>query len=369
MKKWYVVLIGFCVLLFLSGCWDQELLKNARLLSIAGFDKASENKLFSTYVFHDQPMSESQEPKDEIKSAIGRTPRETRDKVDRKLSNYFRAYKNRVVMIGEELAKKDIYPILDIFYRDPHSSLNAKIVVAQGKASDLLAMKKVGNTLISDEIPKLIDGSEEKTLVTAENIQSICPVLFDPGEDILLPYLTKKETDIECAQLAMFHNRIFTGVLNPNESTMFLLLKGSPGKIARMTREEIDSDNSSPITFDVEKAKHDMQVRVQPKGKIVVTLHADWKIGITEYAQNHLNEQKIVDRLNRKISEDMTRLARQTIKKMQEAQCDGFGIGRRIIAFHPQVWKKMKGNWAYHYKKVQFKADVKVKIIHSGVIN
>jgi Ger(x)C family germination protein len=373
LKKASVVLISFFIFVLISGCWDQELLKNARLLTIAGFDSVSDNKLLSTFVFHDQPASEAQEPKDEIKSAIGRTPRETRDKVDRKLSNYFRAYKNRVVMIGEELAKKDIYPILDIFYRDPHSALNAKIVIAQGRAQDYLLQKKVGNNLVSDEIPELVAGAEEKTLVTKENIQSICPVMLDPGRDILLPYLTKKDDEIETSQLAMFHNRLYTGVLNPNESTMFLILKGRLGKIARMTREVKDpikkNNDLSPLTFDVEKSKNKMDIKIDSKDQIIVTLNAKWRVNVVEYAQNHLNEKKVIDDLNQNLSEDMTKLSKQTIKKMQKARCDGFGVARKLIAFHPELWKKIKGHWENHYKKIQFKTNVQVEIMDTGVIN
>ncbi|MXQ54295.1 hypothetical protein [Shimazuella alba] len=147
-------------------------------------------KLLGSFVIHDQPRGEQSEGSDDVLYSIGSTLREARDKVDSKLANFMRAYKNRVLFIGEERAKQDI---IDVFYRDPKSALNAKISIAKGKVSQLLFKKKIGNVQISEEIANLITSSKQSTFVTKADIQSICPVMLDLGEDFLLPYISKKD--------------------------------------------------------------------------------------------------------------------------------------------------------------------------------
>ncbi|MZE36659.1 Ger(x)C family spore germination protein, partial [Bacillus anthracis] len=49
-----------------------------------------------------------------------------------------------------------------------------------------------------------------------------------------------------------------------------------------------------------------------------------------------------------------------------KANCDAFGIGRHLIAYHPDLWKKKK--WNKDYAKVKFKPEVDVNILYSGVL-
>jgi Ger(x)C family germination protein len=372
MKRICCIIISFGTLLIFSGCWDQDLLKNARLLSLVAFDTAPQGKLLGSFVIHDQPRGEQSEASDDVLYSIGSTPREARDKVDSKLSNFMRAYKNRVLLIGEERAKQDIYPLLDVFYRDPKSALNAKIAIVKGKASQLLSKKKIGNVQISEEIANLITSSEQSTFVTKADIQSICPVMLDPGEDFLLPYLSKKGDRIEASKVAMFHDHRFTGVLNPRESMMYSLLKGEEKKIARITLNMESSKKESGynyLTFDVTKSKPNMQIMVESNKQVRVKYHVDWRVDIAEYPSDNLKNDNVLEKLERKMSLEMTHLADQTIKKMQMAQCDGFGIGRKLIAYYPQMWDMFKKNWGSHYQKIKFEPSVHVKIINTGIIN
>ncbi|MBN6189007.1 hypothetical protein JQN58_19315 [Aneurinibacillus sp. BA2021] len=54
---------------------------------------------------------------------------------------------------------------------------------------------------------------------------------------------------------------------------------------------------------------------------------------------------------------------------MQEARCDGLGIGRQLMTFHPNIWKKQKGDWESNYQKVQFAPVIQVEITKKGIID
>lgn len=63
----------------------------------------------------------------------------------------------------------------------------------------------------------------------------------------------------------------------------------------------------------------------------------------------------------------MTDLAVETIEKMQEARCDGFGVGRQLIAFQPKVWKQMKDSWGEVYPNIRF--EPKIDLTKKGILN
>ena len=373
MKRSYFSIAVILALLLQTGCWDQDLLQNARLIYGESFDRGPKGQILSTYIIRDMPTAEQQSPKNDVIYTIGYTPREGRDKADDRVSRLLRAYRNRIVLIGEELAKQDIYPILDIFYRDPKSALNARIGVVQGMASDILSLKRVGNILIAEEIDELIKSKEGTTTVPKVTLETIYPVMMDPGEDFVLPYLRKIGERVDVSRVAMFHKQKFTGVLSPDESTMFLLLKGNKGKLSKFTKKisggKVKQKVYSYLTFNVDKSKCKMKVLTQSDGQITVRLELKWKVSIIEFPKDRLHNKKMVARLNQLLTKEMNDLAKKTLKKMQKAGCDGLGIGRQLMAFHPDIWQKQKDDWGRNYKKVRFEPVVQVEITKKGIIN
>ncbi|WP_124727404.1 Ger(x)C family spore germination protein [Staphylospora marina] len=371
MKNRKAVLLVMASLLFLGGCWDQDQLKEARLVYAAGLDLTEDGKQLQTVIIRQVKGSGFQaEPQNEIYSGIGNTTREARDNLDRKIAGEYRSYKNRVILLGEELAKKDIYPHLDVIYRDPKSALNAHIVVAEGRAADILAMRRVGGMLIAEYLDRTLNSEAEKSLVPRENIQSICAPMLDPGKDFTIPYVRKtEEGEVEVAGQALFSGHRMNGVLWGQDSILLQIMRGELGDIVRMTLPVHDNKRTHPenyITIDVEKVDRKMEVLPGPGGDVRVKMQLKMFVNAIEYPDDHLDDEETKG-LSGHLSKLMTQKARGVLNKLQEANCDVFGIGRELIAYHPEVWAKKR--WDRDYQKVKFEPKVEVKIVSHGVIN
>ncbi|MGR5959421.1 Ger(x)C family spore germination C-terminal domain-containing protein [Bacillus cereus] len=72
------------------------------------------------------------------------------------------------------------------------------------------------------------------------------------------------------------------------------------------------------------------------------------------------------EKLNKELSKQLTKEAKKITRKLQKANCDAFGIGRHLIAYHPNLWKKKIG--IKIMQKVKFKPEVEVSILYSGVL-
>lgn len=182
-----------CMTIFLSGCWDQNLLKDARLYLAASFDMDNEGKIIdvvSSPIIKKADQGGSSAETYQLITGIGITPRAARKEIDKRSSKTFNASKLRVLIVGDELAKKDIYPILDLFYRDAKSSLSAKVFIAEGMGKDILQLN-IKEQEISEYLFELIESQEVSALIPEENLQSICAEMFDPGEDFILPYISQ----------------------------------------------------------------------------------------------------------------------------------------------------------------------------------
>ncbi|MBT2679936.1 Ger(x)C family spore germination protein [Bacillus sp. ISL-35] len=366
-------ILAIVTLLLLSACWDQHLLKDVKLFMAASFDLTPDGKILDELT--SPTIKKNQEGGGvsgyTISTGIGNTPREARGDVDRKAEKVFDASKLRVLIIGNELAKKDIYSVLDLFYRDPKSALSAKVVVAEGMGKDLLRIN-FEEEKVSSYLYDLLESQEIASLIPAENIQSICAEMFDPGEDFVLPFLRPSE-DRKTASvegIALFNDRKFTGrVLTGEEAVIFLLLDGNSGKSPKFTKRIAEGESFNPphfVSFTVKKAKETLEVKVK-NNRAIANINLKLKIDITDYAKNQLYNKHEITKLNNKLSEMLTNDAVAAIKTLQEANSDSLGIGRRLIALYPDYWKHV--DWKKEYPNVVITPKVDVEIVGHGIID
>jgi len=373
--KYKICFLTFSCLLFLSSCWDQRLLKEAKVVYGFGGDLEKDGNMLLTAVIRTNSQSSKgtrqPESTNVIVQAVAPTLSDSRTKISRKISGDYAVSKTRLLLFSNEMAKEDIYPVLDIIYRDPRSSLGAKVVVSKGRSDEILKLKMIEETLISEEILKIITTAETYTIVPNENVQSICPTIFDPGEDIALPLVEKtKDNMIDVTGVALFNGRKYTGYnITEEDPTLLLLLKDQMKKFAKFTLnvnpKEKDMRNKF-VSIDVKKSKIKKELKISKNNDITLDIKLNLKVETLEYPKDELSKKKVINRLNEEISKQLTAKARKIIQTLQEANCDFFGIGRDLIAFHPKVWKQI--DWMKTYPKIKINPVVKVEVVGTGII-
>ncbi|MGM0878937.1 MAG: Ger(x)C family spore germination protein [Bacillota bacterium] len=372
MKTSKIFIISIICVSLLTGCWDQQLLKDVKLVMTAGFDLSSDGKILDTIIIPLFTAGEggTQVTESQVVSAKGDTPRDARNILNHKISEESDASKLMVLLLGEEYAKQDIYPSLDIFYRDSKSSLVANVAVVKGQAVDLLNLKLKEKKSMNEYLSELI-RSEQIATVLPKQTRPLISDMFDPGTDFVLPLIELEENEAKIKGLAMFNEHKYTGHdLTLQESTLYLLMadqKGKKASIKLKVHENKEPEIKNFILVNVLKSKRDLKVRAKSPDGIFVDLQLDFKVEIMEYPEDLLNSEKKINDLNKKLSEMLTTEANKTIKKMQEANSDSLGIGKHIIAHYHETWQKI--NWEKEYPNVNFKAKANVEISKHGIFN
>ncbi|MCM3718665.1 Ger(x)C family spore germination protein [Fictibacillus phosphorivorans] len=363
------------VLLLLTGCWDQNVLNKTKLITAGGFDYTKDGKIITTASVPEANAMESGKDsiENQIYTATGTTVRQSRFKLDREVSERLDISKNQIIILGEDAAKEDIYQLLDVFYRDPKSALNAKIAVAKGKASDVIS-KKFEETKkaagLGEYLRDSILSAEESSAVPRENIQTVCPVMFDPGQDFALPYLEALKRTIHIRGVALFRGQKMVGEIKEPLSVTYTMLTGKKHEIAMNTTKKIYK-NKKParlnyVTIKVKKNKRSFLVDVTPEGKISAKIKLKTKVTITEYPSDNLSTPTEVRNIEKQLSKKLTKDAQTVIDKLQAMNSDPFGVGRQVMAFHYPVWERL--NWEEEYPKIDFTASVDVEVIGHGII-
>ncbi|MGD6794420.1 Ger(x)C family spore germination protein [Metabacillus indicus] len=361
------LIILFMLNLFITGCWDQRLLKEGRLVYSSAFDLVENEQVKATAVIRDFVNGT---PTNVIVQGKGNTVRETRMHMDNKVSGVFEPSKNRVFLLGKELAEKDIYQFLDIFYRDPNSSISAHVAVVDGEGAEILEKVKEKNVLISEFIIELITNAESSTIVPKQNLQTICTVMFDEGKDFAIPLIKMQENEVVLNGTGIFHKKSLVGSLSVEESTIFLLLDNQIGKVARFVTQVKENQKYNIlnfVTYNISKSKSKIKFKSASPANIEVEISMKADVSIVEYPSDKLADEKVVKELNKKISKELTKKANAVIKKIQAANSDLFGIGRQLIAFHPNTWKEI--NWDEEYPSITITPKIEVEIVGHGIIN
>ncbi|MEG0472159.1 MAG: Ger(x)C family spore germination protein [Solibacillus sp.] len=374
MKKAMLMLIVMNVWL-LTGCWDVRLLKDNSLVVGVGLDIEDDDQILNTSVIRQikQDSGGTGKPAtaNVIYSATGNTLRETRSYIEKQLGGKYASNKMQVLVLGEDLAGEDIVPIIDVFYRDPRNSLGAKLVVAEGDAKDLLNMKVSEDVFISEKIYKALIETEEQTLIPSVTIQSVCPDIFDPGADFALPYIKAKDADtFDVAGMALFHNKSFTGtVLEGEEGTILLYMNGEHGASSRLSfkvNPEEEQRQNQYLTTNTFLKDQKLKVQVDESHNVSVDIHVKLNVTVVEYPKDHLFDHNEVIRLNQEISKQLTEKAEKVVEQLQKANCDYFGIGRELIAYHPKTWKAI--DWPNAFPTIKITPKVEVEITGTGIL-
>nr|WP_257205480.1 Ger(x)C family spore germination protein [Bacillus cereus] len=358
----------FCLVLC-TGCWDQYLMKDVALVTALALDQDENGRLIATASLPRVPTEKGGISKatEYVISSVANTPRENRIKLHTKISGTYDTAKLLVLLVGDSLAKQDVFSDLDAIYRDPKGALDAKMVLVKGMAQKVMKKVKIKDETFSEYLSRTLQNAENSNILPNENMRSIHSKLLDPGQDFMLPYIQmdSSQSRIEIQGLGMFHHHTYSGkYLTKNQSLLYLLMANQLQKGAQITQK---ITNNRFITIHVKHVKRRLEIKKQKKGKLNVLLHMDLKVDITEDTEEIAHSKKEKNILDQKLEKTLTRDAKNTIKKMQEANCDALGIGRRLIAMYPHIWKTF--DWEEEYPKAKIVPNMNIHITNQGILN
>lgn len=358
------------ILTLLTGCWDERLLKDVRTVYLSGFDVDEKQDYMITVLIRNLNIGKSSRGERSISNKMvigrGKSIRETSLNIDQGVAGIFDPAKGRTLILGNEIAKGDIYNVLDSTYRDPRVNVNAKVVVTTGSAKKLIQHLTKKEMEKAEYFYELIKSSEDLTEIPSVTAQTVCTYLFDEGRDFFLPHLgiDKKEHTVKVKGTALFHDRSFTGqYLSIDESTLLLLFLDQRAKEAILT-DHVEPQADGALSYKVKKVSKNLKVAKKDKVSVDISLQLD--VEVIDYPKDHLDDKKRIQDLNQRLSRQMTKNAEALFKKLADNQSDILGLGRELIAFYPSIWEEIKGK--NYYKHIEVNPKVKINIIDSGII-
>ncbi|MCY7708461.1 Ger(x)C family spore germination protein [Bacillus safensis] len=380
MRHKYMLTLLMCVsLIFMPGCWDQNLLKDISLVLTSAVDQGEDDNARYSITYRKVQQSQSMQQGNSgsylttVLTTDAPTLRKARSNFSRSVDQKIDMSKMRVLLIGDEFAQNRLLPYLDMFYRDPKSPLLANLAVVQGGSCvDLINSLLKEKLIVSDYLNNLITSASRSSQVSPKNIQNIRSKMLQTGEDFTLPLLyydkSKKLTSVR--GVALFDNEKKKGELYAQDAILLTVMDGKMGSYANFTkkvRSDMKLKENNYITVQVTDSKRDIKIVNPDHRNVTFSLEFEFNTSVLEYPKDNLDTDKKIEMLNKRLSAIFTKDAEKVIATLQEANSDVLSLGRKYRVRHYDEYMKM--NWVTDYPKVKIIPKVKVNITQTGIIS
>ncbi|WP_051272297.1 Ger(x)C family spore germination protein [Shimazuella kribbensis] len=368
-----------CFFLILTGCWDSLDIERLNIHLGTALDKAPSTddskdgyrkkniiKLTTQNIAHEQKSGQSDQggqPQNKYENMTG-----TGDSIIEIVRGFSSENDHpsfgqhlKVIVIGEELAREmSLQLLLNQHSRTSEVRDSCIILIAHGSAADTLK--------ISGDVPSLqLIGIENNKYKTAK----------------LLPTLTLGKTE---SKMDEHSNYIIQSVHTKNKKVIFnggAIFKGETNKLIGFLNEEEatglnwitgnikgglvkgkDPKTKNLIVYNISSATSTItphlngnQITFDVNIKSTGNLNEDWVMAGNAFSN------KFLKRSENAIKEEIERLIRQTMNKLQkEYQVDVAGFGEQLRIHYPQEWNFLKKDWNKQFTNVSVKYEINIVI-------
>lgn len=318
----------------------------------------------------------------------GKTIFEALRKLTKKLPRKANLSQLQMLIIGEDLAREGISPVIDLISRDHEFGSNFYITVAKGNtAKNILSILSTleespsehlnaslktsqrnwapTRAIIIDELIRdLISESRNAELTGIEVVEHGDG---DGGSDENVKKI-KPDVIFKYGTLAVFRRDKLIGWLTEEESKGINYIAGKVKSTVGIL--PCPGESNKKAVMEVIRTKSKIKGEVtnrQPKIKI--DLFVEQNVGELQCEQLDLSDPTMIHYFNKTGAQELAKVMRNSIYAVQHKfQSDILGFGDAIRRADPRYWKTIKHAWSKKYVRVPVEVNVNVKTIRTGTV-
>lgn len=298
---------------------------------------------------------------------------------------------NRVIIIGAELAKKGLNPILSYFSSSPYSRQSVQLIMAKDRADAILKARINQGMLPAETLEKIIKNTQESGIFPTVQLYRFLQTLESEHDSAVLPVMSLVQkspenssnqdggssdqqgggdqidevSSVAISEVAVFSGTKLAGTLGERDSRGLLWIRGDVKK----TVLTLSAGQYEKVSLQV----HDASSRLTPKiqgGKAAFSLsvHCDAAIRETVTQEGYVPRSEDVDLLA-SAAEKLIR--EECLAAFQHAgrefRTDVFHMGNLVWQKDAAFWKTLRENWQEQMDQVGFTVDVAVDLDRVGL--
>ncbi|MFD2613796.1 Ger(x)C family spore germination protein [Paenibacillus gansuensis] len=369
---WFLPLLS---MILLTGCWDRREINDVGFVLATAIDleKNNQYRVSLQVALPGQMGGESGggggtggDKSYYIDSATGKTVGDAMNSLQKRMSRFLTTSHVRVYVIGEDLAKKGVKELFSSLGRGTEYRLNAYMMVAKGKAYDLLGAQPKFERFPAEALRELAKTSNM-------TVKDLANSMALEGSDAVMPYMGVEESqkgdkpskEIALMGYALFDNGHMSGLLQGENLSGFNFMLHK--KMGFMTLELAKQDSldvfltggTVRILPKLSGNNVSFDIRITAAASIVETMSMR---DLTLPVNTHAFEKKLSEKLQASIT--------GTLHNLQKSDSDAIGFGEVISRELPGKWKNISGQWKKDYfQQAAFHVQVDSNITRAGLIS
>lgn len=359
--------------LSLTGCWNYREIDQLYMVSGFAVDKAPDGKFLITVEAVDIKTAGKEATfAPLILSAEGETLLDAIRNIiiisGRKL--YWSHAK--VIIIGQELAKEGIIPILDLISRDPEPRLELNVIISKERTA--------GEIFLLQSTVEKIQGFEIYTMVKSQKSLSKAPTIkayqlvnslsLEKGAAVLPVIgfaMNAGKKNIALSGAAVLKKEQLAGFLGEEDTKYLLFVRD---EIKGGVLPEMKLSEASPKIISLEIFENKTQITpVYSNGKVSMNIEIKTKAAVDEHGttKSYIDPENI-SVLKREAEKSLENNIKNTIRKVQEEyETDIFGFGNEIKIKMPSLWKSMEQDWDRLFPDLDVNVKASIDIRNTGI--
>ena len=368
------IVISLFIATITSGCWNRRELDSFAIVMGVGVDLSQDGNEYNAAV----QILKTSAPKESttqdsqgdnaymIVQNRGETLFETLRGFTHIISRQLYMAHNRVIVIGREMAEQGVRGILDLAVRDQEARLTVLLVVADGKAEDVMRVKPKIETTTATEILNLLKkGDANAEVVRVRIFDFLCGQIIE-NESSIAPIIRIRNTnegkELYASGTAVFKEDKLVGELSEQQTKGYLFVAGKvkSGTVIVQLPE-------GKVIYELMGASRKVASVFLEDGRAAVRLKINVKARMGEQTgtENFATPEKL-ELLQQKLGDSIKDDVMNTIKKAQGMGTDFFCYGELFHREHPEKWEEMKNNWEALFKKLIVEVEVDAKVVGYG---
>lgn len=401
MKNRLLVLIIIVAAISLTGCWNRRDPENLALVLATAFDVDEESGMHEVTVQMANPLAMGGQDAGQgggggekkpfwTVSADGALAHQAMRNLTKGVSREFFWAHNRVLLFSENVAKKGIYPIMDMTARERQLRASAHVAVVKGDIKKLMVaefpLEESGAKGLDRQI---ITIGYERSLFAEKTLNELYSTLSQPGIEMFIGKIEVTDstnTNTEERETGgasgtpnisppaiigggtMFKGDRMVGWANEQETLGWAYATGRVFRSVVYIKDPID--DSTPVGIDIENLQSEMKPETDSGStRIVVEIKAKGHLHDLPVDRDLSVESGYIKSLERRSAEAIRNAVLSTIELSKELESDIIGFGNLIYRKQPKLWNGIGDKWYEVFQDMEIDVRVYMNIRRTGLLS
>ena len=381
MRVMRVLLIWGITLIFLAGCWNRVEINDIAIVTAIGLDLVEDDQLRLTLQVAVPSKlvtggtGGSSGKSTLVISETGTSVSEAYRNIQGKLARRIFFSQSRVLLIGEDLAKKGISHIVDFHTRYAEPRINSFIMFTKGEASKIINTMPAFENVSAEETRELAKMSvglkiyvrDFLNMLLTEGIEPFASQFTLKPLEVNTKYKSKETQAVD--GIAVFKGDKLVGWMNESETRGLLWLRNEikEGVITIKLPEEKGGGN---ISMEIVRAETNI-VPILNHGELKLDVDVVTELSVIENdSKLNLFETKGIEEIQTYAEKVVCKKIGMVVEKAQkEYQSDIFGFGQSVYKKYPKEWNAhYKKDWENEFAQAQVTVHSKALVRRIGLI-